>query len=1103
MQNNKNKTDGCGGESLRAAGFPFCEVVKSCAGSGKTRGLIERLSALLLGGAQPGEILAITYTNKAAAEIYERLLLRLRAEKTPEAERILRRVMLRESPRDDLTVNTFHGWFMTLIRHRRWSDGRNVPGRLCEAGGLDDIKAAAWRGWLAKTESRALSPQAQTVLSHISPSGLQKMFFAFAGETNAWRLFDGGVGEGEKRAAKFLQKAECKTAAMQSALREAAERFLADGGGKKEGELHSAARAILAGAKNAEEIARAAACTKTNEIRKKWEKHAAACAFAESVFLFFVAREEREAAQFNCAALALCGEFAAEAENVKREKNIITFDDLEYQAWLAVVAEGMTAEITYRLSRRYRHILIDEFQDTSPMQWAIVRKWLLDAHGGGGEPSVYIVGDRKQAIYGFRHGNPELLDSAAEFLQSRYDENAQAREENISRRCAPLVLDFVNRVFTGGMRGFVAHRAAETNAKLPGFAAFTVTGGGETEKDKKEKRRIMRNPLITPAAENRKREMWAEEIAKTVAGAIGEWEVCDGGDSRPCAAGDMLILLPQMTHAELITGALAKRGIGCETSGGGAKLADRFACADLLDIVAVLLFPGRDLPLARALKSPVFSLSDGELQKIAAARGKKTLWQSLRENKNASAAVFRAFDLLARWRERARKSVLPAADILHSIIAEGDVFSRYRAAVPAHLREGVCADIDALLDWSLTAEGGNRPLLPQFYAGAENAPPPAPPIKDGGGECFSSIKDGGGECFSSIKDGEGEEHSPSIKDGVGNNTPPPSLMGGIKGGGGVRLYTVHQAKGLQAPVVILADSDFDRSGGKGDSADIFVDWPAEGERPRNFVARLRAHKTALEETAQKLLAKENAEKENLFAPAAEKKKKERAEKENLFYVAMTRAQQALLIFACEKPKPGTPAERALFAMREMAGGDDKQKTAAFGEMPRAKKEKQATHSLPSPESAPQTPPQKTTVGKRLPQTPEIQRGLQQHKLLALSLLGLDAKIIARLAAAGEKELRAAQKTAQSPQLQKLLDGCEEYFVETEIVFAGRILRPDLIVVRGGEAWVVDYKSGAADPSLHRAQLESYCAAVASLHPGVAVRAAILTPDGEMKELSAN
>ena len=153
----------------------------------------------------------------------------------------------------------------------------------------------------------------------------------------------------------------------------------------------------------------------------------------------------RAAARLSPAATAAGDYFARLYERRKAARGEIDYDDIEYLAWRAVVFDSLALEIVGKMDRRCRHLVVDEFQDANPAQWAIVRRWLHDCHGSERAPSVFVVGDKKQAIYGFRGGDSRLLDCAADFLRDYY--RAAQIAENTSRRCAPLLLRVVDRVF--------------------------------------------------------------------------------------------------------------------------------------------------------------------------------------------------------------------------------------------------------------------------------------------------------------------------------------------------------------------------------------------------------------------------------------------------------------------------------------------------------------------------------------------------------------------------------------------------------------------------------------------------------------------------------
>ena len=193
-------------------------------------------------------------------------------------------------------------------------------------------------------------------------------------------------------------------------------------------------------AENNPTAAWAAVFTAAGTPRKDLEKPA-----AEELHALAESLRARAAARLSPAATAAGDYFARLYERRKAARGEIDYDDIEYLAWRAVVFDSLALEIVGKMDRRCRHLVVDEFQDANPAQWAIVRRWLHDCHGSERAPSVFVVGDKKQAIYGFRGGDSRLLDCAADFLRDYY--RAAQIAENTSRRCAPLLLRVVDRVF--------------------------------------------------------------------------------------------------------------------------------------------------------------------------------------------------------------------------------------------------------------------------------------------------------------------------------------------------------------------------------------------------------------------------------------------------------------------------------------------------------------------------------------------------------------------------------------------------------------------------------------------------------------------------------
>ena len=957
-------------------------VVVSCAGGGKTTKLIERLLSLLLEqGTAPGEILIITFTNKAAAEIRARLLAKLeeKARADSAAAALRRRILLSAAPGDALSVHTFHSWFLTLLRHR--PGGFFSPPNVC----ADDAEVFedGWRRWRRRAE-KSPSPALKTVLRELTPAAARKMCGQFIRHRAACETYCETRGWRPPSSSEIFDAAS--EAEMLRALQDCAAAFAADktGGGAIVSDARCAAARLASGESSPEKEKRYF-FTNTDSVRVALEKHAAKNApllaeLTAALANFFVYEEERRAHEFNAAALEVCGEFAREWDAALQARNEITFDDMERRVRAMLREENIYAELSYRLAARYRHILIDEFQDTSPMQWGIVRKWLRDAHGEDA-PSVFIVGDPKQAIYGFRHGDSRLLGEAENFLREYYGAK-KSSPQNICYRCGENILKFVNAVFD--------------EERLPGFLPHRAGGGGGGRVEwhalqpapKPPRRARVRNPLQETEAAADMPHLRAAAVAAKVAEILREWQIPDepgANKTRRCVAADILILTPQLTHAAALADALAAKNISCALAGGESFL-ESFECADILDLIAALLSPERDYALARVLKSPLFALSDEELSVVAAADG-DSLWEKLQRHPAAYAR--RARVLLKLWRRRAETTPLPAHDFLSRLFAQGEVFARYRAASPPPLHLRIGENLTRLLDLSLQIAGGARPLLAQFLDEVRRA--------DGAPRKFDS-------------------------------SPPAA----------VRLMSIHAAKGLESPVVILTETDFARTGGRGDGTDIFVDWPPSSSAAENFVVSLRRHRRANAALKQKA------------------KKAEEQEQTNLFYVAATRAKRALVIFSSDKPEG--IAARAARAMRDLSSAQNAKDSGAqkvFGDSffaPAA----EAKTKPPPPAAAPAA-----NIGRRLPKTAAAVRGEIRHRIIALLLSGISPAAARSLVAAEDAQWREAEKIAAAPPLQKLLQNAAEVLIERDFFIGGEIVRPDLIVARDDAVWIVDYKTGAA------------------------------------------
>ncbi|MDZ7749796.1 MAG: UvrD-helicase domain-containing protein [Halofilum sp. (in: g-proteobacteria)] len=154
---------------------------------------------------------------------------------------------------------------------------------------------------------------------------------------------------------------------------------------------------------------------------------------------------------------------------LKHEQRLLDFTDLEWQAWRLLNTSDHAEWVQYKLDARIDHLLVDEFQDTNPSQWRLLRPLLAELAAGAADErarTVFLVGDPKQSIYRFRRADPRLQDDASRWLQEHLD--AVAVELHASRRSAAPIIELVNRVFDGArvatsLPAFTAHDTVRTD----------------------------------------------------------------------------------------------------------------------------------------------------------------------------------------------------------------------------------------------------------------------------------------------------------------------------------------------------------------------------------------------------------------------------------------------------------------------------------------------------------------------------------------------------------------------------------------------------------------------------------------------------------------
>jgi len=871
--------------------------VHASAGTGKTWLLVTRVLRLLLAGASADSILAVTFTRKAAAEMELRIMERLhelacagpdklvellqQAGIEPESDTPQRAAQLYEavlcSPRR-LRCTTFHAFCQDLLQRFPLEAGVAPGFEVVEKTG--QLEQAAYDALLAES-TRAPDHPVTRALDRLatgcdSLDSAQQALRSFLAQRSDWWAWTSGKDNPPDFAVASLTAfldidPDADPLAgypddIQRARHKAFAGLLRDntpGDGKLAAHIEGALENEVSGREYMDVIADAW-LTKTGDPRKRKSTptqqrrlgpereerflslHKAGCA---ELLALRDAIARRNSLALNAAWYRTGSALLEHYQRIKREQRVFDFADLEWLACELLNRSAQASWVQYKLDARIDHLLVDEFQDTNPTQWRLLLPLLeeLAAGDAGRQRSVFLVGDRKQSIYSFRRANPTLLETASGWLEQH--RNARRYPLNHSRRSAQAVMECVNRVFSqADMQGLLADFEPH-DTHLPdvyGYVELLPLFTGTQDDDRHdipstaaiELRNPLHEPRVTDAA-----AAYLDE-GRAIAGTILRLRAAGAtvqrdGKVRPLRYGDIMILLRQRTHAGACEQALREAGIPCLGASRGLLL-ENLEVRDLVALLTGLISPYDNLALAQALRSPLFDLDSEQL--LALCDNSSHWYARLEQLAGTGAQPWQDIHgLLARWRLLAGQ--LPVHDLLDRIFHEGEVVQRYEAAFPATLQPRIRASFTRFIELALELDNGRYPSLPRFL------------------DLLARLRE-------------------SDQDQPDESAPEDSH------GDRVRLMTVHAAKGLEAPVVFLADAAIvpkDRSAWSG-----CVAWPDDAERPELIV--LAARNSNRDSRTQQLLD----------ARAAA----QRCEDANLLYVALTRARQYLFISGSAKPNAG-------------------------------------------------------------------------------------------------------------------------------------------------------------------------------------------------------
>ena len=753
----------------------------------------------------------------------------------------------------------------------------------------------------------------------------------------------------------------------------------------------------------------------------------------------------------------------------KRRAGAVDFDDLIRETLNLLAQPGIGDWVRFKLDQSTEHVLIDEAQDTNANQWAIIRRLVDEFFSGegrlgAGARTLFVVGDHKQAIFGFQGTDPAFFSAAHHYFKGRAElppeYRGDARELDTlslthSFRTTRPVLEFVDAAIAAlpepGM-GIDAPDTHDSEVPGPGTVTLWAPTTVDTPDDAEE-----------GWVDDVTRKI-ATKIAEKIAGWIGTLPLESKG--RMLQPGDIMVLVKRRGDlASLIVARLYAEGVPV-AGVDRLRLDAPLAVKDLLAAIRFALQPDDDLSLASLLVSPLIGWTQDQLLAGALRKG-GSLWRHLRQT--GSDAV----EPLSRILRRADFAT-PYRFLEELLSGEMDG----RRKLIARLGEEARDPIDELLNAALSFEAVATPSLQRFV------------------EWFDR--------------GEVE-----IKRDAGG------------AGGAVRVMTAHGSKGLQAPLVLLADAAIDPTNSKRD----IVYWAPEGHDGAGFpLFRPRA-------------TERGTPVDDAFAA---RDRSDLEEHWRLFYVAATRAEERLVIAGAPSPKTkGVPPPLSWYSAAAAAfdalgvaegGGGDRVFTGLTPQRPVAAKVRKATAPTgtaatpgwlraPAPaEARPPRPLAPSAVGEdevsdppptatmraaaergrllhqlfeRLPEVPRAERAAAAERWLAGAAGVEDAALRRRVT-------RDAMAMLDDPNFADLFgpDALAEApiaaVVGTQVV-AGTV---DRLCIGDRTVRVVDVKTGrrvpdtvAEIPVYHLRQMAAYAAALLVIFPDHSVEAALLYTAG--------
>jgi ATP-dependent helicase/nuclease subunit A len=623
-------------------------VLEASAGTGKTSVLVARYVNLLDAGVDPSNILAITFTRKAAAEMRDRILQALRTAVERSELNRARWSELRDRL-GDIAISTIDAFCLSLLREFPleadldpgfdMADETEVPRLIEEA--LD--RALRILTSAARTDQDVALVFAQLGISRTREGLASLLSRRLVAQPALDRFLARGPSDltAEAVCGSALDRLQAALAGLPGGLA----RFL-DDGPVRHPRYQLLARELrrlpeLRGASNAEIRAvldRAAAHFLTQEGKPR--KSSAIHPYKAAHYSTEAAARRHRAAVIDLGprvedvvfgfgrdlnvvlARGVRRMFEVALAQYRRtldDRSVLDFSDVLDRALVMLRRMDEFSQSRFRLESRYHHVLVDEFQDTSRAQWELVALLIQswgEGLGLGTHPSIFVVGDRKQSIYRFRDAESAVLQDAARYIQALRPEGDPKRSIARSFRAVPALLSFVNELFTE-MSDANAGGGRFTYTDSDRFPVEVEPSGTPASASVLEPSPRLRGPALGIIASDDP-VACAAGVAQEIARILREDSVRDKktGVPRQARPGDIAILFrSRASHREFERELELQRIPTYVYKGLGFFDADE--TKDLMALIRYLANPVSDLRAAAFLRSRFLRISDAGLVSLA------------------------------------------------------------------------------------------------------------------------------------------------------------------------------------------------------------------------------------------------------------------------------------------------------------------------------------------------------------------------------------------------------------------------------------------------------------------------------------------------------